>query len=94
MSDNIHKVRYRRDVEYCIRAKNMGGMSDGGILWGFEYFEGDVDGADEDDTEGGWTFGIPTMSGAQLAEFCLWLCATDPPGPASRFHPGRQMEGC
>jgi len=25
MSENIHKVRYRRDVEYCIRVKNMGG---------------------------------------------------------------------
>lgn len=93
MNENIHKVRYRRDVEYCIRTKNMGGTSDGGILWAFEYFEGDVDAAEEDMGDE-WMEGIPSMSGAQLAEFCLWLCGTDPPGPASRFHPGRESEGC
>lgn len=85
---NLHKVVYGRDVEFTIRAKDEGSMSDGSLLWSFEHCEGDADADPVDGPE--WERGIPSMSGAQVAKFALWLVSTD--GIASPHHPGRGDE--
>jgi hypothetical protein len=90
MATKMFKATYGKRVEFTVRPKDEGSMSDGGTLWSFEYCEGNSDDETsphrDDDGSVIWERGLPALSGKQLAAFALWLVSSDPPGIASPHH--------
>lgn len=72
-------------VDYTIRANDQGSAYDGESMYDLSYCEGDFDAMSVGDRkDADWMTGVPAMTPAQWASFCIWMCSPGNPGSPYR----------